>query len=103
MRVASMRSEQEATGVGGPQDALRPACANREAWPELNELQVECCGICHDVYPQHDLRWAPMKGGEVVLVCCAVERALSSSPANLESEAMAVKLLGETFGELSDE
>lgn len=98
-----MRKGQKASGIGVPQDAMHPACLNREAWPELNELRVECCGICHDLYPQHDLRWARLKGGDEALACCAVERALSSSPPQSETEAEALSLLRETFKGSSEE
>jgi hypothetical protein len=103
MHVTIMRKEWEASGVGGPRDALHPACVNREAWPGLNERRVECCGICHDLYPQYDLRWARLKGGDEALVCCAVDRALSSSPPQSETEAEALSLLRETFKGSSEE
>lgn len=98
-----MRKGQKASGIGVPQDAMHPACLNREAWPELMHLNVECCYICHCLYPQYDLRWARLESGRVALVCCAVERALSPWPAHPEREAEVQTLFQDTLEGFADE
>lgn len=92
-----MRKETEGAERRVSSDALRPACAKRQQWPELEHLAVPCCDICHSVYPEHDLRQVNLEIGQGALVCCAVERALFPASASPESEASALKMLKETF------